>query len=579
MKSFYNYFIALSFHYKKKFIFLVFLLFLNTLLEAASLGSVFPILQSLVQESSLDIYTKKFFFNFFDYKISKIELIQLYVLLFIFVFLIKTLFAMFYIKKKWTYIANLKADYSYLLINDYFYKRIEKVFKIGSVNMIRLLNTELDNFCGVVTEAMLNMLNSILITIGLSVVIFVLQPYVFLTNILIFSFFILLFNLLIKNKIKYYGETRFNSQKKKIQLIQNFFRSIREIKIFNRIDYFLQIYLKELNLLKISEKKYYTLLQNLKPAIEFAGVLFFFSFFLISNFVNKNDASAVFVGVGILLAASFRIIPAIHNFFSSVSMLKFHLPVIDLIKKEIDIIEKIESYTVDRKINCRNIDFKNSIVISDLFFKYMGSNINVLENINISIEKGDVVYLGGSTGSGKTTLINIIAGFLKPSSGKILIDSANAYPDSNCEYILNAAYVSQDVVLLEDTVKNNVVFGIANEEINEEKVINALKSAEVYNLMIEQKLGIDSSITELGMNFSGGEKQRIAIARAYYNDAEIFILDEPTSALDKKTQNKIVQNLISKNKTIILIAHDFEMKKYCNKVYEIKNKKLIRTII
>lgn len=306
---------------------------------------------------------------------------------------------------------------------------------------------------------------------------------------------------------------------------------------------------------------------------------FSFHFFLISIFVNKNDTSTVFVGVGVLLAASFRIIPALHNLFSSASLLKFHLPVVDLIKKEIDNIEKIKSHNGDRKINCRNIDFTNSIIIRDLFFKYTGSTINVLENINISIEKGDVVYLGGSTGSGKTTLINIIAGFLKPSSGKILIDSANVYPESNCEYILNAAYVSQDVVLLEDSVKNNVIFGITNEKINEEKVINALKSAEVYDLMIEQKLGIDSSITELGMNFSGGEKQRIAIARAYYNDAEIFILDEPTSALDKKTQDKIIQNLINKNKTIILIAHDFEMKKYCNKVYEIKNKKLIRTNI
>ena len=579
MKIFYNYFSVLSFYYKKKFIFLLFLLFLNTFLEIASLSSVVPVLQSLTQESSLDIYTTNFFFNFFDYEISKIELIQLYVLLFILVFLLKTLFAMFYIKKKWTYIAHLKADYSYLMLNDYFYKRIEKVFKIGSVNMIRLLDTELDNFCGIVSDSMLSALNSIFIIIGLSVIVFILQPYVFLTNILIFSFFILLFNLLIKNKIKYYGEIRFNSQKKKIKLIQNFFLSIREIKIFNRIDYFLKIFLKELNLLKISEKKYYTLLQNLKPIIEFAGVLFFFSFFLISIFVNKNDTSTVFVGVGVLLAASFRIIPALHNLFSSASLLKFHLPVVDLIKKEIDNIEKIKSHNGDRKINCRNIDFTNSIIIRDLFFKYTGSTINVLENINISIEKGDVVYLGGSTGSGKTTLINIIAGFLKPSSGKILIDSANVYPESNCEYILNAAYVSQDVVLLEDSVKNNVIFGITNEEINEEKVINALKSAEVYDLMIEQKLGIDSSITELGMNFSGGEKQRIAIARAYYNDAEIFILDEPTSALDKKTQDKIIQNLINKNKTIILIAHDFEMKKYCNKVYEIKNKKLIRTNI
>ena len=164
-----------------------------------------------------------------------------------------------------------------------------------------------------------------------------------------------------------------------------------------------------------------------------------------------------------------------------------------------------------------------------------------------------------------------ISGFLKPDSGKIIIDGVDL---TNVNYILNAAYVSQDPVLLEDSIKRNVAFGIEDSQIDLSKVTKSLKDAEIFDYIENHRLGIDADLYELGLNLSGGQKQRIAISRAYYYDSELFILDEPTSALDKITQKQIINNLLSKNKTIIIISHDEDILSLGKKTYWLKDKSI-----
>jgi ABC-type bacteriocin/lantibiotic exporter with double-glycine peptidase domain len=142
-------------------------------------------------------------------------------------------------------------------------------------------------------------------------------------------------------------------------------------------------------------------------------------------------------------------------------------------------------------------------------------------------------------------------------------------------YILNTAYVSQDTILLEDSIKRNVAFGVEDSKIDLSKVIKSLKEAEIFDFVKDKNLGVDADLYESGLNLSGGQKQRIAIARAYYYDSELFILDEPTSALDKNTQKQIINNLLSKKKTIILISHDEDILRLGKKIYRLKNKNIM----
>jgi ABC-type multidrug transport system fused ATPase/permease subunit len=570
MKNFSDYYSVLTETYRKNFFFLLFLLFLNSIFEFISLGAIIPILQSLVDVSFLDIYVVNFFKIYLNYSIEKKQLIVLYIFIFVFLFFSKSIIAIIYNNKKWKYIAYLKADLSYKLSKSLFRSNIETIYKKGSTDLIRTLDTELEIFAGTISDALLNVINSILLISAISGVILIVQPFGFLVSIFVFGSLLLIFNLFTKKKIKNYGEVRFLSSKKKIQLIQNFFRSIKEIKIFNSVDYFLDVYLNQLNLLKKSEKKYYAFLQNFKPILEFLAIIFVFCFFLISLLLNKNNA-VVFIEIGILCVGSFRVLPAINSLLSFSSALRFHLPVIGLIKKAIDELKLEKVNSVSNIKN--NIIFKNKIIVKNLSYKYLDSDKNILEDINIEVNKGDIIGIKGDTGSGKTTLINLITGFLKPTSGNIIIDDMDTKIYNDGAYMLNVAYVSQDVILLEDTIRNNIAFGIASNKIDDSKVIEALKDSEIYDFIKDQKLGIDTSLVESGLNLSGGQRQRIAIARAYFYNSEMFVLDEPTSALDKPTQIQIIKNLLDKKKTIILITHDEDIIKYCTKVYIVKNKK------
>jgi ABC-type bacteriocin/lantibiotic exporter with double-glycine peptidase domain len=268
-----------------------------------------------------------------------------------------------------------------------------------------------------------------------------------------------------------------------------------------------------------------------------------------------------------LCIGAFRVIPSVANFLTSYSTLSYHFPVINLIKNELS---QFELQTVNSNNYAVNINFKDKIIIQNLCFSFE-NNISILENINIEINKGDIIGISGVTGSGKTTFINLISGFLKPDSGKIIIDGNDL---TTVKYILNTAYVSQDAVLLEDSIKKNVAFGVEDSKVDLSKVIKSLKEAEIYEFVKNKHMGVDADLYESGLNFSGGQKQRIAIARAYYYDSELFILDEPTSALDKNTQKQIINNLLSKNKTIIIISHDEDILSLAKKIYNLNNKSL-----
>ena len=198
-----------------------------------------------------------------------------------------------------------------------------------------------------------------------------------------------------------------------------------------------------------------------------------------------------------------------------------------------------------------------------------------MENINIIINKGEIVGVIGDNGSGKSTLCNLLLGLLKPEKGSIIIDDKINIHDSYQGYKKNLSFVPQKIYLINDTIKNNIMFGSENDEIKNFNVnkVKILSQLLAFNLKDSSDDIFDYKIGEDGSKLSGGQKQRIAIARALYKDTEILIMDEPNNNLDSQIEIKIMEDLVnlSTNKTIIIITHNPETLKHCNKVIEINN--------
>ena len=227
---------------------------------------------------------------------------------------------------------------------------------------------------------------------------------------------------------------------------------------------------------------------------------------------------------------------------------------------------KQKQKVVEKKIN----DF-NQIKLENLSLNY--DEISVLKDINLRFYKNKFYGIIGKSGSGKTSLLNILTGHLNPTSGKILVDKIN-YLNFGNNWKECISIVPQEVFILNDTIANNIAFGENQENIDRSKVKEVLSIAELSEFVNSQIEGIDSVLDEKASNISGGQKQRIGIARALYKNPKLLILDEPTSSLDEKTSKSFINTLnkIRKNIIIIMATHNLKNLEYCDEIYEIKNK-------
>lgn len=283
--------------------------------------------------------------------------------------------------------------------------------------------------------------------------------------------------------------------------------------------------------------------------------------------------------LGTFAVAAFQILPSIANISACVSGLVFYRPTLeeayDNITAAREYDEKSAELSGDSNKAClleksSLAEFEDKIKVENIVWKYENSDKNVLEGLSLEIRKGESVAFIGSSGAGKTTLADVILGLLPPQEGTIKVDGKSIYtmPD---EWSKMIGYVPQSVFLIDDTIRNNVSFGMLPEEIDDERVWEALEQAQLAAFVRSLPKGIDTIVGERGVKFSGGQRQRVAIARALYYNPEILVLDEATSALDGETENAVMESIeaLQGRKTLIIVAHRLTTIRSCDRIFEI----------
>lgn len=272
----------------------------------------------------------------------------------------------------------------------------------------------------------------------------------------------------------------------------------------------------------------------------------------------------VLASLGVYIVAFYRLLPSANKIISSINSIKFYNQSIDIILNNLNLVS--ENIIENEKIN-----FTKKISLKDLSFSY-GDNI-VFENISLDIDKNDKIAFIGESGSGKTSIINIITTLITDIKGNIFIDDVKLNAKNIYDWRNKIGYIPQDIYLFDGTVAENIVFG--QGEYNEKKVKEVLKIAKIYDFF-SGKEGIHTKVGDNAIQLSGGQKQRIAIARALYKNPEILVLDEATSALDTQTEKEIMEDMyeICKDKTLLIIAHRLSTTEKCNRIIEIKNGEL-----
>jgi ABC-type multidrug transport system fused ATPase/permease subunit len=282
--------------------------------------------------------------------------------------------------------------------------------------------------------------------------------------------------------------------------------------------------------------------------------------------------------VAVFGIASVRFIPSASRILGSFQQIRYGIPALNIILNEqISSSKYYDDLSKNRRKNI-NYQFKNSIKFKNINYNYTGKENGIIfENLNLEINKNQIIGIYGPSGSGKSTFADLLSGLLTPTSGKILLDDENVTQNP---YALRAifAYVPQLVYLLNDTIKNNITFGENLKNVDINKLQKSIKLSQLSSLVETAPDGVETIVGERGSMLSGGQIQRIGIARAIYHESEVLIFDESTNALDSEAEQKIIEEIadLKKTKTIIIISHKISNLQICDKVFQLKDKKLIQ---
>lgn len=284
-----------------------------------------------------------------------------------------------------------------------------------------------------------------------------------------------------------------------------------------------------------------------------------------------GNLQAALPRLSLYAVAGYRLLPALQRAFTAASRLKHHAPVLE--KLHPDLYASLHQQTVI-ETDTSALPFQQDFVLQNVDFHYENMPQLVLNNLNVTIPKGEIIAFVGSTGAGKTTLIDLLVGLLNPTGGQILVDGKPLTKQNQAVWQQQIAYVPQEVFLFDDTVARNIVLGKSDEKIDQQRLIEVTKLADIHDFIInELPNGFDAPIGERGVRLSGGQRQRLGLARALYRNPSVLVLDEATSALDSITEKSIIDSLktLPDNMTIVIIAHRLSTVRHADCIYLLEN--------
>ena len=500
----------------------------------------------------------------------------------IFVYLIKNLYLLWINYVQYTFVFNNQLRLSGRLIDCYLKKPYTYHLDNNSAEMVRNVMLDSERFFQMLLSIFLT-LSEILVSALLCVFLLIVDPVITISVVAILAVFTGLYLILFKGKAKKYGKTNQIYDGKMHQSINQALGAVKDIKILHREKYFADSFLAY-------GKKKMTAVRNNNVLGQFPKYLIetvcigTVLLVLVFKIYKGEDLNTMIPQLAAFAIAAFKLLPSVSKINNYANLIVFLKPSVDLIYRDIKDTEDMVNYEIaDESGNIIEINDDGSqnkdtcyvadkISINNIVYRYPHTDRDVLNGISFEIPLGKSIGFIGESGSGKSTLADVILGILTPTSGTVMYGNMDVHKHP-LKWSKKLAYIPQSIFLCDDTIRNNVAFGIDEDKIDDEKVWKALREAQLEQFVKSQPDGLDSMVGERGVRISGGQRQRIGIARALYDNPEILVLDEATSALDTGTESAVMEAIekLSGTMTLIIIAHRLTTIKNCDYVYKVEN--------
>ena len=555
---------------KIKLLKLVVLMIFCAIAELISISAVVPFLALLINKNQIsDFYFVQYLMN-----LIKIDNPIIGAGLILIISNIITPFLRLYnLKKGGLITAEIGSELSYLLYKINLNQPYSEYIKFNSSTLISAANLDIGRIV-LILSSLNNVITSFFISLFIIVNLIFINSSIALSSLVIFGICYVFIGNLTKQRLNKNSKVVADSSLKQVSLIQEIFGSIKEVLLYQYQDIYLKEYLKvDKPMRKLGAENIF-LSSFPKFILESAGLIFI-TLIAIWQSSRNVDSSSLFPLLGIFAISAQRLLPSFQQIFIGWSTINANQANLKRVKK---LINK-KTLEFNKFKNIKKLDFQKNLVFKNVFFSYKKNNY-IFSDLNFNINKGEKIGLIGNTGAGKSTLINMIMGFLYPNHGQIFVDNNLINATSKIELLKkwqkNIAYVPQNIYLKDSSFIENIAFGINKENIDLQRVFEVSTKAEIKKFIDKTEKGFFTKVGERGILLSGGQAQRIAISRALYRKSNFLILDEATSALDNITEEKIINSIFSlgNDLTLIMIAHRLTTLRFCDRIFIIQKNNL-----
>jgi ABC-type multidrug transport system fused ATPase/permease subunit len=565
---------------KKKLILLLFMMIFSALFETLGIGLIVPFVGIVTKPAIIKENTfLAFLYQLFDFH-SPTSFMIFSVVILLLVFIVKNLYILLFQYVQTRVLLNQQVKLSQRLFKEYLTKPYTFHLQRNTADLLRNVNGEVPRVLQGIIMSGFQLLTESLVIICILVLLLYTASMATITASILLGGSVFLFFKIFRKKMNHLGKEQQLVSGMMIKWVNQGLGASKEVKVSGKEDFFVEAYTKQSRINANISCFRMMLDQTPRLFIETLLVSIVLITMLIIIFQGTNTTTIVST-MALFAMAAFRLMPSINRVMAMITTIRFSIPALSVVYEDLFTNREVSvtsSQTLGRSSSIAKKGkrtFNDSIRLSEVSFRYPNQKELSIKDISLTIPIGHSVAFVGESGAGKTTLVDIILGLFRPEKGSVLVDGENLY-DQKALWQQKIGYIPQSIFLSDDSIRRNVAFGIAGEQIDDQAVWRALEQAQLKEFIEGLPEKLETSVGERGVRLSGGQRQRIGIARALYHNPEIIFMDEATSALDNETEKEIMIAIdgLKGEKTLIIIAHRLSTIENCDIVFKITNGRL-----
>lgn len=557
---------------KRMVIVLIILSVFSALFETLGVSIMIPLVSAVVSiDTVLDNDVVKQVLELLNLTISDGQgLVKLLLIVTAAIFIVKNIYLLilYYLQARFT--NKTEAETSVRLFNEYLNRPYEYYLNADVNALFQTINKDIPHVFILLQEVM-SMLTEAFVAVCLCLLLIIVDFQMTISIAALMLVMVIFIMLFLKPRLGKLGQGRLNQQILTMKWMQQGIFGIKDVKVSAKEKYFLRhfadAYTKLANITKI-----YTVFNNTPKLIIEAVCVAGLCGYMFICVCQGRDMVEMMPRLTAFALAAVRLMPSVNRISTYMSSIAYYEPSLNFICDNLNIAELVSA---DMKESHELMELKSEIRLNNITFAYPGTERKIFDNADMLIPVGKSIGVIGASGAGKTTIIDVLLGLLKPSEGTITADNVNVM-DNYSAWLHNIGYIAQNIYMLDSTIRENVAFGVDKDSINEDRIWEVLREAQMEEFIKNLPEGLDTVIGDRGVRLSGGQRQRIGIARALYHDPELLVFDEATSALDNETEAAIMDaiNALKGRKTMVIIAHRLKTIENCDILYKVEEGKI-----